>query len=225
MSAVSLAEKMHVVSFRNEQISCTILKIDSLNDVQVKREILNLTSSAPQTLYNLPLILNFNIKTNFHATEQIKNFYYELSKIKINIVGVVDNQFVRNNPPPWPIIVDSRKSKPKSIESFKTTRIDHRVRSGEKIEAIDSHLVIIGNVGSGAEISASGNIYVLGSIQGKAFAGMSGAEQACIFCQGLDAELIAISGIYALNDETQKNYSGNIKIYLDDESLIYQQIR
>ena len=55
-----------------------------------------------------------------------------------------------------------------------------RVRSGQKIEA-KKHILITGNVNPGAEISAGGDIIVLGRLLGQVHAGIPENEEALVF--------------------------------------------
>jgi septum site-determining protein MinC len=54
----------------------------------------------------------------------------------------------------------------------------------------------LGAVGSGAEIVAGGSIHVYGTLRGRAMAGINGNSSARIFCQRIEAELLAIDGYY-----------------------------
>jgi septum site-determining protein MinC len=51
-------------------------------------------------------------------------------------------------------------------------------------------------VASGAEIVAGGSINIFGALRGRAIAGVQSGESARILCLGLEAELIAVNGIY-----------------------------
>lgn len=94
------------------------------------------------------------------------------------------------------------------------------VRSGQMILADKGDLTVIGSVASGAELIAAGNIHVYGTLRGRAMAGCHGDESAHIFCQSLDAELIAIAGLYQTS-ETLDNAARQrcTHIYLEDEKL------
>ncbi|WP_374303048.1 septum site-determining protein MinC [Paracoccus sp. (in: a-proteobacteria)] len=94
------------------------------------------------------------------------------------------------------------------------------VRSGQRIVAEHGDLTVIGSVASGAELVASGNIHVYGPLRGRAIAGCHGDENAHIFCQSLNAELVAIAGLYQtsemLEDAARQRCT---HIYLEDEKL------
>ena len=76
------------------------------------------------------------------------------------------------------------------------TVIRKTIRSGQRVYARGGDLTVIGTVGAGAEVIADGNIYILGSLRGRAFAGAQGEESAHIFCNELSAELVSIAGNY-----------------------------
>ncbi len=81
--------------------------------------------------------------------------------------------------------------------------LDAPVRSGQSIVNPDGDVIVIGPVGSGAEIVAAGSIHVYGALRGRAMAGAYGDESARIFCRRLEAELIAINGLYQTADDIE----------------------
>ena len=94
------------------------------------------------------------------------------------------------------------------------------VRSGQMIVAEHGDLTVIGSVASGAELIAAGNIHVYGTLRGRAMAGCHGDEHAHIFCQSLNAELVAIAGLYQTSeslDEAARDRCTHI--YLENEKL------
>jgi septum site-determining protein MinC len=74
------------------------------------------------------------------------------------------------------------------------------VRSGQSIFS-KGDVTVLGSVGSGAEIVAGGSIHVYGALRGRAKAGSSGNAAARIFCQKIEAELLAINGYYQTAEE------------------------
>jgi len=79
--------------------------------------------------------------------------------------------------------------------------IDAPVRSGQSVVHPEGDVVIIGSVASGAEVVAAGCIHIYGALRGRAMAGAYGDESARIFCRSLEAELLAINGLYRTADE------------------------
>ena len=62
-------------------------------------------------------------------------------------------------------------------------------------------MTVLGSVGSGAEIMAGGSIHVYGALRGRAIAGIAGNSRARVFCSRMEAELIAIDGLYRTADD------------------------
>lgn len=81
--------------------------------------------------------------------------------------------------------------------------VEEPVRSGQCITHPGGDVIVIGSVSSGAEIVAAGSIHVYGALRGRAMAGAYGDESARIFCRKLEAELIAINGLYQTADEIE----------------------
>lgn len=74
------------------------------------------------------------------------------------------------------------------------------LRSGQRVYARNSDLIVMGVVSRGAEVIADGNIHIYGPLRGKAMAGARGDVAARIFTTGFDAELVAVAGIYRVID-------------------------
>lgn len=79
--------------------------------------------------------------------------------------------------------------------------LESPVRSGQSIVFAEGDVTVLGSVGSGAEIVAGGSIHVYGTLRGRAMAGINGNSAARIFCQKIEAELLAIDGYYQTADE------------------------
>ena len=79
------------------------------------------------------------------------------------------------------------------------------VRSGQRIYAPNSDLIVTANVSAGAELIADGNIHIYGLMRGRVLAGAAGDTESQIFCTHLHAELISIAGQYWLSDQIRAN--------------------
>ena len=93
-------------------------------------------------------------------------------------------------------------AKPKKVEvqspqpPASSLLLQNPVRSGQRIVFAEGDVTVLGSVGSGAEIVASGSIHVYGTLRGRAMAGINGNSAARIYCQKIEAELLAIDGYY-----------------------------
>jgi septum site-determining protein MinC len=74
--------------------------------------------------------------------------------------------------------------------------VDTPVRSGQRIYARGSDLVVTAIVNPGAELIADGSIHVYAPLRGRALAGASGDASARIFAMEMEAELVSIAGMY-----------------------------
>ena len=83
--------------------------------------------------------------------------------------------------------------------------LDTPVRSGQSVVFPEGDVTVLGSVGSGAEIVAGGSIHVYGTLRGRAMAGVNGNPSARIFCQKIEAELLAIDGYYQTAEELDAN--------------------
>jgi len=92
--------------------------------------------------------------------------------------------------------VEPKKAKPKAASLL----LESPVRSGQSIFS-EGDVTVLGSVGSGAEIVAGGSIHVYGALRGRAMAGSNGNAAARIFCQKIEAELLAINGYYQTAEE------------------------
>ena len=70
------------------------------------------------------------------------------------------------------------------------------MRSGQSVVFTEGDVTVLGSVGSGAEIVAGGSIHIYGTLRGRAMAGVNGNSAARIYCQKIEAELLAIDGYY-----------------------------
>ncbi|MBB3998238.1 septum site-determining protein MinC [Aureimonas pseudogalii] len=98
--------------------------------------------------------------------------------------------------------------------------IDQPVRSGQSIIFPEGDVTVLGSVASGAEVIAGGSIHVYGALRGRALAGSAGNANARIFCRKLEAELIAIDGLYKTAEDLDPKMLGQpVHVWLDDTVL------
>jgi septum site-determining protein MinC len=112
----------------------------------------------------------------------------------------------------------STQDKPMTEEVNKTKIVTTPVRSGQQIVSKGADLIVASSVSRGAELLSEGHIHVYGILRGKALAGIAGDRNARIFCQGFDAELVSIAGIYQLRDNSPVHI-GPCQIYIQDERI------
>jgi septum site-determining protein MinC len=99
--------------------------------------------------------------------------------------------------------------------------VDQPVRSGQSIVYEKGDVTIVGSVASGAEVIAGGSVHVYGALRGRAIAGLTGNHHARIFCNRLEAELLAIDGVYQTADDMGTALRGRpVQAWLADEVMM-----
>jgi septum site-determining protein MinC len=113
---------------------------------------------------------------------------------------------------------EPKKPAPKPPQS--SLLLDSPVRSGQSIVFPDGDITVLGSVSSGAEIVAGGSIHVYGTLRGRAMAGVNGNSAARIYCQRIEAELLAIDGYYQTAEELDASLrSRPVQAWLDGETM------
>jgi septum site-determining protein MinC len=75
------------------------------------------------------------------------------------------------------------------------------VRSGQIVRAEKGDLVVLAPVNPGGRVVADGHIHAYAPLRGTVIAGAAGSPEARIFCQRLEAELLAVCGVYLTAEE------------------------
>lgn len=128
-----------------------------------------------------------------------------LRERQIRVLGIEGVEESRLTPDMPPLLSGGRHclveprpaSQPKKPEAKATSLLlEAPVRSGQTVIFPEGDVTILGSVGSGAEIVAGGSIHVYGALRGRAMAGVNGNSNSRIYCQKIEAELLAIDGFY-----------------------------
>jgi len=94
------------------------------------------------------------------------------------------------------------------------------VRSGQQVYARETDLIVMGQVGAGAEVIADNHIHIYGALRGRALCGVAGNTDARIFCQSLEAELVSVAGNFRVLESIPEDLRGKpAQIWLDQERL------
>src|SRR5579883_2053440 len=112
---------------------------------------------------------------------------------------------------------------PRQAQVHDTTSllIDQPVRSGQSVVFEKGDVTIVGSVASGAEVIAGGSIHIYGPLRGRAIAGLTGNSRARIFCRKLEAELLAIDGVYQTADTINAKLRGKpVQAWLEGEAML-----
>ncbi|MBX4894832.1 MULTISPECIES: septum site-determining protein MinC [Rhizobium] len=99
------------------------------------------------------------------------------------------------------------------------------VRSGQSVIFPEGDVTIVGSVASGAEVIAGGSVHIYGALRGRAMAGSIGNASARIFCRKLEAELVAIDGIYKMAEDMAPNLRGQaVQLWLEEDAIMAEKL-
>jgi len=148
----------------------------------------------------------------------ISHLLASLGERNIRVLGVEGVEEARLSPAMPPLLSGGRDTTiapaaPKKADAKATTKptsllLEQPVRSGQTIIFPEGDITILGSVGSGAEVVAGGSIHIYGALRGRAMAGVNGHASARIYCQKIEAELLAIDGFYQTADDIDEALRG-----------------
>src|ERR1700738_424356 len=139
----------------------------------------------------------------------IAHLVKSLEQRNIRVLGIegVDAVHLTTSMPPLLtggrncMLVQNEPKKPEAKPKPMSLLIESPVRSGQSVVFAEGDVTVLGSVGSGAEIVAGGSIHIYGTLRGRAMAGVNGNSAARIYCQKIEAELLAIDGYYQTAEE------------------------
>jgi septum site-determining protein MinC len=146
----------------------------------------------------------------------------------LRVLGIEGVDAERLSPSLPPLLTGGRhtamsqeqQKKPEAKPKASSLLLDTQVRSGQSIVFPEGDVTVLGSVGSGAEIVAGGSIHVYGTLRGRAMAGVNGNPSARIYCQKVEAELLAIDGYYQTAEELdEKLRSRAVQARLDGQVM------
>jgi septum site-determining protein MinC len=162
------------------------------------------------------------------SASAIAHLVSSIEQRSIRVLGIegVDAERLSANLPP--LLTGGRNSavpqigpaKPEVKKPLTSLLLDNPVRSGQSIVFPDGDVTVLGAVSSGAEIVAGGSIHIYGALRGRAMAGVNGNSRARIYCQRIEAELLAIDGYYQTAEQLDDSLrSRPAQAWLDGEIM------
>lgn len=190
--------------------------------------------ATPQFFADAPLVLDLGDAPAWAAPEALDALVDNLRRRNLLVFGVQNAGTITTDDLARLGLIPIRGGRSAPQPGEKSTRarrietllapdnkvIHSPVRSGQLVVAEQGDLTVIGSVASGAELVAGGNIHVYGPLRGRAMAGVHGDKNARIFCQSLEAELVAIAGLYKTSDSLDGAPKGHcMQIFLENGGL------
>lgn len=144
----------------------------------------------------------------------IAHLVKSLEDRNVRVLGIegVDASLLTTSMPPMLsggrhcVLEQTETKKPEAKPQPTSLLLEQPVRSGQSVVFTEGDVTVLGSVGSGAEIVAGGSIHVYGTLRGRAMAGVNGNAAARIYCQKIEAELLAIDGYYQTAEDINATF-------------------
>lgn len=179
---------------------------------------------SPGFFAGKPVVLDLSaVDLSENAIAQLVANFEQRNLRILGIEGVDAARLTPNLPPLLNggrhcVIAPSVPKKPEPKPKPASLLLDSQVRSGQSVVFPEGDITVVGSVSSGAELVAGGSIHVYGTLRGRAMAGINGNLTARIYCQKVEAELLAIDGYYRTAEEIDATlYTGPTQVWLDGD--------
>ena len=225
------------MEIKGEMSMLNILHL-SVIDINNILELLQFkVKEAPQFFLGSPLVIDCQMLGEKCTELDFSKLHHVVKKagfVPVGVRNVPDSCVKEIKQSAWSIMRASkparkpRKNKKQVDDSRRESSIEvvtKPLRSGQQVYAPDGDVVILHQTSAGSEILADGSVHVYGTLRGRVLAGVNGATSARIFCQSLEADLVAIAGCYQLLDDADTDLKGQpAMIRLDDGRLIFEPL-
>ncbi len=222
------------VEIKGEMTLLNVLQLTSPQLGKVRLALQQKRDSMPQLFEGSPLIVDcagLGEHCNVLDMTALRELVVEQGFIPLGLRHVPEDCHETAKVAGWAILRDGRNpsaatrvervtTKTQEVTAKRVEVIDRPVRSGQQVYHPDSDIVVLQHTSAGSEILAGGSVHVYGSLRGRVLAGILGDTSARIFCQKLEAELVAIAGNYRLLDDIDTNLKGQpAMVWLEGEKL------
>lgn len=231
---------------RGRLLTAVVLKLESAPDDVFFGALDELVRRSPQFFMSAPLVLDVGQASGLDEAGRFEDLARDLRARSLHPVGVQNASATQGSAasgaglmvlpagrdaplaqpaPARPKVVEPAPDPapapaPAAAPAAATVTVTRPVRSGQSVVAEHGDLVVVAPVSSGAELIARGNIHVYGTLRGRALAGVHGDESARIFCQRLEAELVAIAGLYKTSEDIDEAVARrSVQVILRDDAL------
>lgn len=216
----------------------TVLRLLKDNTEEATRQIQGLLRKAPDFFTGAPVIIDLQPIENAKGTDLLGlvTLLQQHSLVPIGVRNGTDQQRQQAMEAGLALLPFGGGTKLRAIptDGAKSSRrngpamsriVSRPVRSGQQVFAEGTDLIVLGAVNPGAEVLAEGSIHVYGPLRGRALAGIGGQSEARIFCQSLEAEVIAIAGVYRVLEEPDAQFAGRqVQVYLRQGNLMIEPV-
>ena len=241
------AAREPAVEIRFGQVGLAQVRIRTTDAGTILDELTGRVASAPQFFERTAVCLDLSALEKEPSTSELREVFDAVRRAGMLTVGLahgtatvdtlaraldvpVLTQFrVQGKAAAVPIVKETPKPAPPPSEPpvlHPPTLMQHQpVRSGQRVYARHSDLVVTSMVGAGAEVIADGCVHIYGTLRGRAVAGARGEVTARVFCHEFHAELISIAGVFRVFETLPPELVGKpVQAWLDGDDLRFARI-
>jgi len=225
-SIKSPLKTVKVLSLKASLHPFTLLEISHFDVEAIIKDLSKRLEQAPQLLKNAPIVIQLpNTQVPVENALHLLTRLIDLQFIPVGLRCGPENQNL-TSALNLPLFNESSSSKTKEKNKSQPAKlIRQAVRSGQQVVNPNGDIVILGNVGQGAEVLASGSIHIHGTLYGRALAGFQGDTSASISCQKLQAELLSIGGQYQVSEDLDhSHWKKTCYIHMQDGRLLLESV-
>lgn len=231
------------IDLKASSFTLPVLTLRDADMQSISEQLGEKVRQAPEFFKNTPLVIDISALASADIPIKFESLIAQISKLGMTPIGVRGGNQSQNTVAQslgLALLADARstlqtnkkESRPvkKTDQQSAPTKtnamlVKQPVRSGQRIYAVNQDLIILAPVSPGAEVMADGNIHIYGALKGRALAGVKGDTDTRIFCQNLQAELIAISGHYQIREGLDESVIEKpVQIRLSDNSLLIEEL-
>jgi septum site-determining protein MinC len=250
--AVAVSAEQMPLQVRSRSFTAVVLRVSGAPDARFYASLDALMRQAPHFFVNAPLVLDVEQATDLQLKGDFVKLVRELRARRLSPIaiqnasadqgiaafgaGLIMLQGGRDVPTErrgrpaaaaeQPAAEPESRPEPDGDLAGTSLLITEPVRSGQRVFADRGDLIVCASVSSGAELVAHGSIHIYGPMRGRALAGVNGDRAARIFCQSLEAELIAIAGLYVTSDDLGPAVrKKRVQAFLRDQTLCVEPLK
>jgi septum site-determining protein MinC len=233
------------LEFKGRMLSLTRVRILDGDPTAIEAQLKTYTRSLGEAAEGMPLLLDAESPLSLgpvveamraaglqpiaavHGTLTVAARHIGLAVLTEDMISEAANRSApAREPAPAPRAEPVAVVQPPAPAPRKPARVvTEPIRSGQQIYADNADLIVMTTVSPGAEVIADGCVHVYGPLRGRAVAGARGDTQARVFCRRMEAELIAVAGIYAVADQVQGALRGlAVQAFLVDGKLKIEKL-
>lgn len=215
-----------------------ILHVYTTDTREILHSVTEKRDESPQFFLRSPVVVDcYAVKSESHHIdfEALLKGLRSLSFVPVGVRHINDKSVAKAIQGNWCILRDSQSVSSPAVVSPQAPEVSiatdqacievvkKPIRSGQQVFAQTGDVVVLSQTSAGSEVLAAGSIHIYGKASGRILAGVNGDKSARIFCQSLNAELIAIAGCYQLLDEVDTPLKGlPTMISLEGETLLFE---